>query len=492
MLHHERTPTSRKRLLAALLLLAVALPVRAENQKPDSSLGLIPADAAFYSATLRNREQFDAVANSKTWARITKLPFYQMAVQHFKKQYEEGDDPFLASFRQWMKQPENRDLVDLLTDAVSTEIFCYGGSNWIDFLDLMQKISAGRYGELIQLLMGSQVKDHEAINYATLRGVLRALAENRNKIKFPDLVLGFKIKDAKKADAQIKRLEKLMLAEAGDLQKLQPRIKRVKVGDSRFLTLFLDGSMVPWDQIDWQDLEEEAGEFDGLRKRLKKIKLTISLGVRGDFLLFSIGSTTEGIKNLGGAGPRLSSLPELKPLLRAAGKRLTGISYSSKAWAAQMSTTAEDIDNLAALARQFLAVDDIPEQRRKAIRKDLSALAGEIKKNLTAPSASLSFSYLTPRGYESYDYQYGEFPDRDSSQALTLLNHVGRDPILAIVGRSKGRLQRYQTLSKWLQIAYGHLEAVVLEQLDEAEKQSSPHRRGTTQPFLLKHKDRTA
>ncbi len=108
--------------------------------------------------------------------------------------------------------------------------------------------------------------------------------------------------------------------------------------------------MIPWDEIDWQDLEEAAGEFDGVRKNLKKLQLTISLGVRDGFLLFAIGSSTDGLKQLGGAGPRLSSRPELKPLLRAAGKRLTGISYSSKALAALSHTTAESLDNLATQA----------------------------------------------------------------------------------------------------------------------------------------------
>ncbi|HTU19384.1 MAG TPA: hypothetical protein VMG10_15090 [Gemmataceae bacterium] len=489
MSHNRRTPASRRGLLAAVLLLAVALPVRAEDKKPDSSLGLIPADAAFYSAMLRNREQIDAVANSKTWARITELPFYQMAVQQFKKQYEEGNDPYLAAFRQWLAQEENQDLVQMLKDAVSTEIFCYAAGNWVDFVDLVQQMYGGNsYGPFRQWLKDPQLKNQKAMQNASVRELLRALARNPNKIKVPDFVVGFKIKNAKKAKAQIDRLETLLQALAGFQPMLQDRVKRVKVGDSSFLTMSFDGNMIPWDEIDWKDVEEAAGEFDGVRKNLKKLKLTISLGVRDDFLLFSIGSTTDGIKQLGGEGPRLTSRPELKPLVRAANKRLTGISYSSKALAAISQTKAEDIDKLATMAEQALDAAGIPENKRKAIVKDVSGLARDLKKELTAPGASLSFSYLSKRGYEGFDYHYGEFPDRDSSKALTLLDHVGGDPILAVVGRSRGTLERYQTVSKWIKVAYGHAEPLILEKLSDQEKQK--YEEATKQIFpLLKRCD---
>lgn len=470
MPRYVRTQTLRKRLLLAMALLPAFLlpaPTRAGDKKIDSSLDLIPADATFYSAMLRTREQVETIANSKTWTRLTQLPYYQMGMALLKQQYEQSDN--FAEFRQWIAQDENRDLVEMLTDAVSTEIFCYGASNFIDFIDLIQEMNSSRIaGRLGQLVEGIQREDKKA----TLREVLRALGENTKKIKFPDLIIGFKIRDTAKAEAQIKRLEMLGQVLAGLQPMFKGRIKRVEVGGSSLLSLSLDGGMVPWDQINWQELEEKPGEFEDLRESLKKIKLTITLGVHRGFLLLAIGSTTQGVARLCGDGPRLSGRPELKPVLQAAGKRLTGIGYSSKALAAQFALKAEDIDTLATQAGQALEAIGLPEQRRNAIGKDLIALAGDIKKNLTPPGASLSFSYLTPRGYEDFEYQYGEFPDRNSSQSLSLLDHVGGDPILAVVGRSRGTLQSYRTFSKWLKIIYGHAESLVLENLGDAQKQA--------------------
>ncbi len=468
---HQASPSaSRIRpLLAAALLLALTLPAGAEEKKLDSSLGLIPADAAFYGSMLRNREQVQAVANSKTWAKITKLPFYQLARIAIQQQFV-GEQ--FAEVRAWMEEDENRNLLAMLTDAVSDDIFCYGSGNWVDFIDLCQQMYSGmRYtGPIEQLLKDPNFKDQKAMQYAQIRGMLRVLARNPKKIKFPDLAFGFKVKDAKKADAQIARLE----AMAQLLSTLNPmfkdRVKRTKVGQDSFLTLNFDGEMIPWDQIDWKDVEEAAGEFDGVRKNLKKLTLTISLGIRQGFLLFAIGSTAEGLTALGGEGPRLTSRAELKPLMALAEKRFTGIGYNSKALAVVSQMSKEDIDQLTVMAEKALDAAGVAESKRKSIMKDLTGLASEFKKSLSAPGASLRFSYLSERGYEGYSYEYGEFPDRDSSKPLTLLQHVGGDPILATVGRSKNSLEQYQQMSKWVKIAFGHAEPLILEKIGEAEK----------------------
>jgi hypothetical protein len=485
MLHHNRTFAPRKSLLilaAALLVSGLSAPVRAENKQPDSSLGLIPADASYYGAMLRNREQLNAVAKSKSWARITQLPVYQMASILLTQQYSSPDGK-LAIVREWAEQEENRDLIQTLTDAVSDEIFCYGAANWVDFVDLYTQLNrAQQFNQVRQLL--KDPKDEKAVGMAGPRAMLRVLAANPDKVKVPDLVLGFKIKDAKKAEAQVKRLETLLNALVAMEPMLEGRVKRVKVGSGDFLTVKLDGEMAPWDKIDWKDIEENAGEFKGVEKTLKRLTLTIALGVRDGFLLLSFGSGTDGLKQLGGEGPRLTGRPELKPLVRAAGKRLTGIGYSSKALRTKAELSREDIDNMAVLAGQALGAAGIPEEKRKPIEKDLTALAGDLKKNLPSAGASVAFSFLSERGYEGFDYNHGDFPEMDASKPLTLLEHVGGDPILAVVGRSKGALESYQTMSKWLKVAFGHAEPLLVEKLDNDQKEKYEQVRKLFLPLL--------
>lgn len=484
-MHHELSHAPRRCVgaLAVVLLMAAGLtaPARAEDKKADSSLGMIPADAAYYGAMLRNREQFDAVAKSKAWTRIRKLPYVDMAFAWLDNNYSPTGK--LAPLQQWAEQQENRDLLALLGDAVSDEIFCYGGGNWVPFVDLYTQLNnAQRFGQVTQLL--KDANDPKALSMAGPRAMLRVLARNPDKIKVPDLVLGFKIKDAKKAEVQIKRLEDLLNALATMDPMFQGRVKRVKIGGGDFLTLKLDGEMVPWDQIPLKEVEEAAGEFDGVVKNLKKLTLTIALGVRDDFLLLSIGAATDGLKQLGGEGPRLTGRAELKPLVAAANKRLTGISYSSKALRAKSQMSREDVDSLAVVAGQALEAAGIAAEKRKPIAKDIAGLAEDLKKNLPSVGASLSFSFLSERGYESFEYDRGEFPERDGSQARTLLNHLGGNPILAAVGRSKGALESYQTMSKWLKIAFGHAEPLLVEKLEKEQKEKYDELRKAFLPLL--------
>ncbi len=484
-----RTPRKCLLLLAAAALLAAVPQARAEDKKPDASLALIPADAAYYSAMLRNREQLDAVAKSKAWARITQLPTFQLAWGIVQSQYT-GDEGKLAPLREWVEQPDNRELIDVLAEAVSDEIFFYGDATCTDFSHLYAQVNMARYlGPAEEIIRNPKILQNkqelnQAMSQAQVRAVLRVLARNPDKVRIPDFVIGFKIASPKKAEAQLKRLEALLEAVAAQQPILQGRVKRVKLGTGNYLTLNLDGSMVPWDPGAITDLAEAAGEFDGVVKKLKELKLTFSLGVRDNFLLFAIGSSADVLGKLGGSTERLTTRPELKPLVRVADNRLTGISYTSKALNASSQMNQKDIDRLALLARQGLEAAGVPEERRKAIEKDVIDLAGEMKKGMPDPGAALAFAFLSERGYESYDYQHGQFPDRDGSKALTLLNHVGGDPILAVVGRSRGALEQYRSLSKWVRKAYGHVEPLIVEKLDKDQREQYEKGRDAFMPLL--------
>ena len=136
--------------LARLAILAVALaaagwlagPVAAagELDKLDTSLKLIPEDAAFYSSMLRNREQFEAIRNSNAWAKVREMPVVQMGLSLYQAQLgTPGSGP--AKLQAAWKNPEVRKIVDLVADMVSDDVFMYGDDSCTDFLELMQDVS---------------------------------------------------------------------------------------------------------------------------------------------------------------------------------------------------------------------------------------------------------------------------------------------------------------------------------------------------------------
>src|SRR5262249_43926845 len=154
-----------------------------------------------------------------------------------------------------------------------------------------------------------------------------------------------------------------------------------------------DGKMIPWDRIPLRDAEEKEGEYDAIVKKLTGMKLSISVGVRDNYLLLAIGESLDALDRLGGRGPKLANRPEFKPLVRVADKRLCSIGYVSKSLIARVSTSPQDIDGMAELAKGFLPNAPVSDAQRKRIARDIDGIARDIKSILPEPGATMSFSY---------------------------------------------------------------------------------------------------
>ena len=91
-----------------------------------------------------------------------------------------------------LKDPQVQDLLALLADMVSDEVFVYGDADMVDFLGLMQEVGgAMRYGPALVELSGRK-KDlsKDDIQAMILLGVL---SDNVDAVKVPGMVLGFKV-----------------------------------------------------------------------------------------------------------------------------------------------------------------------------------------------------------------------------------------------------------------------------------------------------------
>ena len=119
-----------------------------ELDKLDTSLKLIPDDAAFYSSMMRNREQFEAIAKSNAWAKIMEMPVVQMGLSLYNMQLANPDSS-PAKIDAALKNPEMRKILDLLADMASDEVFVYGDKNFVDFMKLFQIVNgANSFGPL--------------------------------------------------------------------------------------------------------------------------------------------------------------------------------------------------------------------------------------------------------------------------------------------------------------------------------------------------------
>jgi hypothetical protein len=471
---------------AALIGCAVlAGPARAA-EAPDTSLKLVPADAAFYTAMLRNKEQVDLVAKSEAWAKLWSLP----AVQQWWKNYHEM---FNQSWSQFLSDNDNKDLVALLQDAASDEVFCYGDDSWVGFMQLYGEVyGAMQYGPAAAQIEGNPGgRSQEELQG---RAVLSALAKHPELIKVPNFVVGFKVSDEKRAEKQIQRLEDLAKKAAEQSPDLKGRVKRTKVGDASFLTLTLEGSQVPWDQVPIKRLEYDPGEFGPVMDKLKGLTLTVSLGVEHGYLLLGVGPSTDELTRFAGKGPHLDGQAAFKPLGKFSDKKLTSIGYTSKAFLqAAAGYNLRQLDAAVELAKAGLAKADLTDAQRKALLKQLEDLnAGLQGAENRDVGPAMSFTYLTDRGYEGYSYSYGQHPGVEGSKPLTLLDHVGGNPLFAVVGRGTVNPEDYEKFAKKVEDAFPQLDEIAESKLKGQDKERYEKAKKDFIPLLKRLNETTA
>jgi hypothetical protein len=461
----------------------------AKNAAAKTALGFVPADTAFFATTLRTREQIEMVGKSTAWAKLNALPIVKLARKKLEEELAKPSDKEFAQFLKLLEQPENKQLVDLVTDSVSDEVFIYGGSSVGDSMELLlQVVNALRFGPLFMQLSGEGGGKGAEQKQALI--ALRVLAENLDLIRIPDFAVGFKLGKHKEAAApQIKRLEELLNQLVAKAPPLKGRIKEVEIGGDKFLNVTLDGALIPWDQVPIKEIEEKEGEFDALMKKLKSTKLSVTLGVKDDYLLLAIGDSPQHITKFGKAGG-LSVRPELKPLAAYAEKPLTAMDYVSADFLRKVTSGKKDLDNLVVTIDNLLAAakDQIPEDQRRKIHKDAEAMAKDFKKYVSEPGALFGFSFLTERGQETYSYNYATNLFADGSKPLKLVEHVGGDPLAFVVGRYKTEeeTKSYATSIKWLKIAYGHGEEFAFTKLTDDQKEQYQNVTKVVFPLLRK------
>jgi hypothetical protein len=464
----NRTVVWRRNIVVtALMVLGFAGTVSAQ----DNSLALVPKDAYFYQSTLRLGEQLQTILKSKAWATLNSLPAVKMGWQKFKEEWDQQGGN-LAMFRQWYEQDDNRELVKFLGQLGAEEMFCYGGRDSIEFVQLLGDLNTtNQFAPLTELLKAGNLGGPGGVKAENrIALLLQTLAQNPDRIKIPDLVFGFKLSDTTLAKKQLERLDNLVQG----VPPLNQFVKKTKIAGGQFLSVELDGSLVPWEQLPIRNFEEKPGDFDRLMKRLKNLKINLTLGLREQFMLVTLGESTAALEALG-KGATLGSHPDLKPLSPFAKQRLTGISYVSKECRTQLASTKKDTEetfkNLVDLAKESGVLT--PQQEAR-LRKDLQGLANDFHRREPQIGSFLSFTFLTQKGCEGYTYERTENEELDGSKALTMLDHLGGSPLFFACNRTRHSPQDYETLVKVIKLAHQYFEELGLSKLPgDAQQQYS-------------------
>ena len=477
------SPWHSVRSRSALMMLVVLIcgQARAADTpaKPSGSLALVPADASLYVSSLRLREQLDIARRSKAWRRFTEIPAVQMGWQVAQPQLNDPNGP-LATMRRFFEVPDNKQLLQLLGDMVSSEVFVYGDASLAQFatvfLEAYGSVQASNLVEVIRDATNpasaadreTRVERQAERSREVTRAFLTELAAHVDDLTIPNVVIGFQLSDTEPAQAQLKRLEMIARLLVQNPQ-LPERLKHVQIDDIDYLTLALDGGLVPWQEIPWQRLEDQPEEFAPLVAKLKTLTMNVTLGVRGKYLLLSIGSSNEHLARLG-KGDLLVDRPELKPLARFAAHRLAGVGFYDSRLRTAVGTSKKDFDQISDAAAELIAELKLSKPLAERVTTDLRRLIADVKRFVPDIGAMLGFSLLTDRGIEAYTYDWSENLLLDGSKPLSLLDHLGGRPLAALVVRGKYDPQQWDLLAKWVGIGYGYLREFALPEMEPDDR----------------------
>lgn len=439
--------------LGAVMSLA-AWPARADDPKTTTSLKVAPANAAFYGTSLRHREMLERIAASKAYKRMVEHKVLATAIKLGTDSYESQLNQFKANnpeawaaLRGFYEQG-----FELLGDMMSHESFWYGGEGWVTAIPRMQAIS-NKFNTLVSQFaqLSEEERNAKLLEVLDDSEVQKLLGELRT----PETVIGFKVSNKQLADDYLAVLGagvKQGLSANRELAPFAAKIYKLEtLSGGRFHVFTLDFSLLT-PELMKKIGESPSGEqavaiITKLKTTLKNWKIVLSLGRIDDYLLISLANDNTHLANWG-KGKLLIDTPEFAALKKAGDKKFTDISYSSKAMAAVAA-------NPAALEGQKAQIRQIQEQlAQQGVAGELPITEDSIKKitelyledmdklqkfiaEAVNPRASLSFTYDVEEGFETMNYAFGAEKSLESGKELSILSHVGKEPILFAAGRSQ-------------------------------------------------------
>jgi len=455
---------------------------------PGKSLDWTPADAAVYAGSFRGREERQRIAESRAWKKLCDLPIVQQLKQQMQAALADPNHQ-LYMVGQLLQLPENQELIALLADLTNQESFFYGSAELGALAEIGAEINgAARFAPLVQALQDSDDDDDDEesdFDQAQVRilAVLQVLNESREDLDLPTVMFGFKLSNIDRAKTQLKRLEVFANLGLAQHEQWKKRFRRQTLDGAEYLTLELDGGQIPWDQIPFSEFETEPGEYDELVETLKELEFKIALGVRDDFLLLCLAPSFEPLEKLGQAAS-LRTRKEVQRLEPYADRRVTSISYMSEEFMKHVGTNPQDLTELAAAGREALEDAELDDDARAELGQDLEVVATDLKSLMPPPGAVSAIQFSTEGGYETFAFNFGQQPWLDSSRPLSLLSHVGGNPLLAWTFRSKPAPEQLEMFARWYGLARKYWEKCGVPRLDEEQRANYDQVAGLLFPAL--------
>ena len=455
-------------IVAALLLPAAA---RAdESVLETSAVRFLPADGAFFVSFLRNRQQYEAFVESNAFAHWKKIGYARKMLEEIEN---EGG---WQKFQQAQNDPMMGPIVKLVLDGLSNEVFFYGGIEYTDVIDSLQQLSlAVNTAQFRALVSGGQPEQ------AQLQAMLDFVKDLPDGANVPPTLIGFRISDGNNAKGLLNQLDQMAQQMAQVQPMFQGRVERKKFGQGDYVTLRLDGSMIPWNEVE-DEFPGDASDFEKLKAKLEKKTLLAAVGIYDNYLLIYFGADASTLQKLG-SGPSLASRPEFAKVLPLAHQPITMLSYVSDDYMKRAANPASQVQQLASIANSVLEAAPVDDDLKQEIQDDLKRLLQKIESSMPKPGAVLSYCYLDGTGYTSATFNWGSMR-LDGSKPLGVLQHVGGNPLGFFAARPKYDASDYEAFAEVVERLIYYGDKIADANLEGKEKELYGDLRNAIVPLL--------
>lgn len=301
---------------------AAVEPLTAAMQAEFGAAAWIPENAGCFAASYRSRERWEAFTQTRVYHEILTMPGVQMGLGWLQQQ------PYLGQLAMMRAQnPLLDDGLDVLVDAVSQEAFIYLDARGPRFIN---KIS-GLYNTLVlnSVLQGINEGTDRLPRYTESENqtrIIRDVVDAEQELRMPGIVFGFRLSDPQAGRDLLTSLTPLLQ------QSLPMPVQEESFGGGEFLTLSVSAAMfLTPDSLAEMEVEFGLADVDAeiaekFVQFIKSQSLSVSLGMRDDYLLISLGADTKHLESLG-VGVSLAACDALAPLREHFQPRLIGLSY---------------------------------------------------------------------------------------------------------------------------------------------------------------------
>ena len=253
--------------------LASQAAVAANVNKLDTSLKLIPADAAFYSSILHGGEMVRTVADSKAWSKLMQLQFVQMGLMQYNLMAAMPSTP-PGQIQAFRNSPEGQKLLHLLGEMGSDEMFVYGDPSQVKFVELVQDVIGAvnspmvAFDEMFRMMPGR----HDA-----RQGGAGSVGPRREADRGSQRGRRLQGEGCRGGQGTARQARTVRHANIGRERRCQDQgpAEAGKVDGVEYLVLRLDGSMIPWNEMPpilIEKLKESEAEEGDLQKIIDRVK----------------------------------------------------------------------------------------------------------------------------------------------------------------------------------------------------------------------------